>query len=107
MLGDLFQPSHLLIIGVIVLLFFGGKKLPEMGKGLGEGFRSFKEGLKGISGEEEATEQKKQDDQKKLEEMKKAAEEKAYQEAKIAAEAKVAAEARVAAEMKEREAVTK
>ena len=48
MLNDLFQPTHLLIIGVIVLVFFGGRKLPELGKGLGEGLRGFKEGMKGI-----------------------------------------------------------
>jgi TatA/E family protein of Tat protein translocase len=100
-------PWHWIVVAGIALLLFGGRKLPELGKGLGEGFRSFKDGLKGIDSEEEAAEQKKQDDQKKLEAMKKEAEDKAYQEARIAAEAKAAAEARVAAEMKEREAVTK
>jgi sec-independent protein translocase protein TatA len=35
-MGDLLQPWHLLIIAVIVVLLFGGKKLPELGKGLGE-----------------------------------------------------------------------
>lgn len=49
MLNDLFQPMHLLIIGVIVVVFFGGKKLPELGKGLGEGLKGFKEGLKGVT----------------------------------------------------------
>jgi len=103
-MGDLFQPWHLIIVAGLAVLLFGGKKLPELGKGLGEGFRSFKDGLKGIDSEDDAAEQKKQDDQKKLEEMKKEAEEKAYLEAKIAADAKIAAEARLAAE---REAVTK
>jgi sec-independent protein translocase protein TatA len=51
MLGDLFQPMHLLIIGLVVVVFFGGKKLPELGKGLGEGLKGFKEGLKGVSDE--------------------------------------------------------
>jgi sec-independent protein translocase protein TatA len=37
----------------LALLFFGGKKLPELGKGLGEGFRGFKEGMKGITGTED------------------------------------------------------
>ncbi len=49
MLNDLFQPMHLLIIGLVVVVFFGGKKLPELGKGLGEGLKGFKEGLKGMN----------------------------------------------------------
>jgi sec-independent protein translocase protein TatA len=48
-MGDLFQPTHLLIIGVILLVLFGGKKLPELGKGLGEGLKGFKEGMKGVT----------------------------------------------------------
>lgn len=47
-MGDLFQPTHLLFIAAIALLLFGGKKLPELGKGLGEGLRGFKDGMKGI-----------------------------------------------------------
>ena len=35
-------------IVLIVLLFFGGKKIPELMKGLGKGVRSFKEGVKGV-----------------------------------------------------------
>ena len=50
-MGELFQPMHLLIIGGIVVLLFGGRKLPELGKGLGEGLRSFKEGMKGVTDE--------------------------------------------------------
>jgi sec-independent protein translocase protein TatA len=91
-MGDLLQPMHLLVIGIIVLVLFGGKKLPELGKGLGEGLRGFKEGVKGL-GDDEA------DDKKRKEEL----EAKAYQEAKMAAEARAAAEARVAAELKARE----
>lgn len=48
-MGDLLQPPHLLIIAIILLVFFGGRKLPELGKGLGEGLKGFKEGLKGIN----------------------------------------------------------
>jgi len=48
-MGELFTPGHLLILGLVVVLFFGGKKLPELGKGLGEGYRGFKDGLKGVS----------------------------------------------------------
>ena len=42
----LFQPWHLIIIFAIALLIFGPKKLPELGKGLGEGYRALKEGMK-------------------------------------------------------------
>ena len=45
MLDNLFQPMHLLVILFIALLVFGPKKLPELGKGLGEGIRSFKESM--------------------------------------------------------------
>ena len=37
--------QEVLIIALVVLLFFGGKKIPELMKGLGKGVRSFKEGL--------------------------------------------------------------
>lgn len=40
--------SELLLIAALVLLLFGGKKLPEMMKGLGQGVRSFKDGMKEI-----------------------------------------------------------
>lgn len=46
MFEGLFQPMHLLIIFFIALLVFGPKKLPELGKGIGEGIRALKEGLK-------------------------------------------------------------
>jgi len=46
MLEGLFQPMHLLIIFFIALLVFGPKKLPELGKGLGEGIRALKDGMK-------------------------------------------------------------
>ena len=42
MFEGLFQPMHLLVIAGLALLFFGPKKLPELGKGLGEGLRGFK-----------------------------------------------------------------
>jgi sec-independent protein translocase protein TatA len=48
-MGDLLQPTHLLVIAIVLLVLFGGKKLPELGKGLGEGLRGFREGLKGVS----------------------------------------------------------
>lgn len=45
-MGELFQPTHLLVLGVIVFLLFGAKRLPELGKGLGEGLKGFKDGIK-------------------------------------------------------------
>jgi sec-independent protein translocase protein TatA len=46
MFEGLFQPTHLIIIFAIALLVFGPRKLPELGKGLGEGIRALKEGMK-------------------------------------------------------------
>lgn len=37
--------TELILIGALVLLLFGGKKLPELMKGLGQGIRSFKQGM--------------------------------------------------------------
>jgi sec-independent protein translocase protein TatA len=91
-MGDLFTAPHLIFLGVLCLLLFGGKKLPELGKGLGEGLRGFKDGMKGMTEEDSAA--------AIAAEKKKEAEEKAYQEAKLAADAKTAAEARLAAEQK-------
>jgi sec-independent protein translocase protein TatA len=49
---ELFQPWHLIIVAVVLVVLFGGRKLPELGKGLGEGLRGFKEGMKGITGDD-------------------------------------------------------
>ncbi len=48
-MGELLTPTHLLLVLVVALLLFGPRKLPELGKGLGEGIRGFKDGLKGTS----------------------------------------------------------
>ena len=45
MFEGLLQPMHLLVILGIALLMFGPKKLPEFGKGLGEGIRGFKKAM--------------------------------------------------------------
>jgi len=50
MLEGLFQPMHLLVIAGLALLVFGPKKLPELGKGLGEGIRGFKTAIKPRAG---------------------------------------------------------
>lgn len=41
-----FSPMHLLILLAIILLLFGGKKLPELMRGLGSGIREFKDGMR-------------------------------------------------------------
>ena len=46
MLEGLLQPTHLLVIFGIALLVFGPKKLPELGKGIGEGIRGLKAAMK-------------------------------------------------------------
>ncbi len=48
MFEGLFQPLHLLVIIGIALFVFGPKKLPELGKGIGDGIRAFKEGLREV-----------------------------------------------------------
>jgi sec-independent protein translocase protein TatA len=53
MFEGLFQPMHLLVVFGIALLIFGPKKLPELGKGIGEGIRGFKSAMK--AEEEKAT----------------------------------------------------
>jgi len=54
MIEDLLQPRHLLVILAIALLFFGPQKLPELGKGLAQGIRSFKESLKDVNSDTSA-----------------------------------------------------
>lgn len=46
MLEGLFQPMHLLVILLICLLVFGPRRLPELGKGLGDGIRGFRDAMK-------------------------------------------------------------
>ena len=46
MIEGLFQPTHLAILLAIAVLIFGGRKLPELGQGLGKGIRGFKDALR-------------------------------------------------------------
>jgi sec-independent protein translocase protein TatA len=57
MFEGLFQPMHLVLIFGIALLVFGPKKLPELGKGLGDGIRGFKAAMSPVTNptEEEKT----------------------------------------------------
>lgn len=45
--------TEILVIALVVLLLFGGKKIPELMKGLGTGVKSFKDGMKGVTDVEE------------------------------------------------------
>lgn len=55
MIEGLFQPQHLLVILVVALFVFGPKKLPELGKGLGQGIKSFRDGIRQATAEPAAT----------------------------------------------------
>lgn len=50
MFTGLESPIHLIIVLVVVLLFFGAKRVPELAKGLGEGVREFRKGTQGEGG---------------------------------------------------------
>ena len=64
MFEGLFQPTHLIIIFAIALLVFGPKKLPELGKGLGEGIRALKDGMKDNSQAQTSTDANKKTETK-------------------------------------------
>ena len=53
--------QEILVIALIILLFFGGKKIPELMKGLGKGVKSFKDGMNGKL-DDEPQEPKKKDE---------------------------------------------
>lgn len=52
-MGDLFAPNHLILILIIVLLLFGGRKIPELMRGLGRGVREFNEAKNNVRKEVE------------------------------------------------------
>ena len=56
-----FGAGEIVIIALIVLLLFGGKKIPELMKGIGKGVKSFKDGVKGIEDEINAADDKKEE----------------------------------------------
>ena len=47
--------QEILVIALIVLILFGGKKIPELMKGLGKGVKSFKDGVNGVADETDKT----------------------------------------------------
>lgn len=53
---------EILVIALIVLLLFGGKKIPELMKGLGKGVKSFKEGMNEVTNLEEEKKEEKKDE---------------------------------------------
>ena len=50
-IGELLTPTHLMVIAILGFVPFGREKLPKVGRGLGEGFRGFKDGIKGLAEE--------------------------------------------------------
>jgi len=57
--------TEIIIVALIVLLLFGGKKIPELMKGIGKGVKSFKDGMKGIEDDiKDSTKQEDKEDNK-------------------------------------------
>ena len=55
MIEGLLRPQHLLVILAVAVFVFGGKKLPELGKGLGEGIKGFRDSMKNVTSDPETT----------------------------------------------------
>lgn len=55
MFEGLFQPMHLLVIAVIALIVLGPRKLPELGRGLGDGIREFKKSISDVAANSSAS----------------------------------------------------
>ena len=53
--------TEILVIALVVLLLFGGKKIPELMKGLGSGVKSFKDGMNGVTDTEPEKKEEKED----------------------------------------------
>ena len=58
--------TEILIIAILILLLFGGKKIPELMKGIGKGVKSYKDGMNGV--EEPEIKEEKKTEEKKAEE---------------------------------------
>ena len=56
--------GEIIIIALVVLLLFGGKKIPELMRGLGKGVRSFKDGINEVEKQIEAEAEKKEEEKK-------------------------------------------
>jgi len=61
------SPTQVIVVLVIVLLLFGGKKIPELMKGLGKGIKDFKSASNGDSDEKKSDDSSNSDDEKKSE----------------------------------------
>ena len=57
MIEGLLRPQHIIVILLVAFFVFGGKKLPELGRGLGEGIRGFKDSFKSGSSAEPTPEE--------------------------------------------------
>ena len=55
-------PWQIVIIALVIVLLFGGKKIPELMKGVGKGIKSFKEGMNEVEDQINGSETPKQDD---------------------------------------------
>jgi len=60
-IATIFSPTDILIVILIAVLLFGGKKIPELAKGLGEGIRNFKGSMKDEEPPSTRTEERKRD----------------------------------------------
>ena len=64
---SIFQPEHMLVIFLAVVLLFGGKKIPELMKGIGKGIREFKDAKDTVKSElEEGMKEKDKDEEIRL-----------------------------------------
>ncbi len=48
MIDDLLSPMHLVVLGIVALLIFGPKRLPEIGRGFGQAIRQYREAFRGL-----------------------------------------------------------